>query len=172
MKTPWRSLLDEAISPFLDENPWHSGHRICPSAMREYPWAVPLLDPVASLLGPPQVSIDPANCDSYGGPPWDHGIIIAWNARPLVTREGWGERDIETIDPDLPSIALWLGCHENASCLGRCLPHPKWRIGLDHDGTFRDRYHSLPEFRDLCLRELGVLEVVSSLSRDPPGRLL
>lgn len=156
MKTPWRTLLlDDAITPFLDENPWHSGDRLCPKAQQEYPWAVPILDPIAELLGPPNVSIDPANCDSYGGPPWDHGIIIAWNAKPSTNQ--WGEKKTEPLDPDQPSIILWLGCHENSSCLARCLPHPKWRIKLHHDeNTFRKRYHSLPEFVRLCLSEISI----------------
>lgn len=141
----WRTLLDNAASPFMDENPWHSGHRFCPVAQREYPWAVPILNPIVDLLGFPEVSIDPRNCDSYGGPPYDHGIIIAWNAKTRAAQ--WGEKEMEASNPNQPSIAVWLGCHENSSCLAQCLPDPKWRIKLHHDrNTFRKRYHSLPEF--------------------------
>ena len=62
---------------------------------------------------------------------------------------------MSSINPKEPSITLWLGCHENSQCLAQCLPHPKWRIKLlDNDRTFRDRYHSLQEFIDLCLQEI------------------
>ena len=156
MKTLWRTLLNEALFAFMKDHPqWHDGHRTYPSAMEEYPWLAPRLEPIADFLGSPQISIDPANCDSYGGPPWDHGIIIAWNAETGLTREGWGEREITNpINPKEPSIVLWLTHAENSQCLAQCLPHPKWRIKLEDDGTFRDRYHSLQEFIDLCLQEI------------------